>query len=575
VVFQRLHPDDLERVAASIRQSADSLAPWKCDYRVVLPQRGTRWLRGDARPERLTDGSIMWHGYISDSTEQHDALDALVRLQEAIESSLTGIAIASLDGALTYVNSAFLTIWGYEHPSQVIGRHASMFWQDPQEAMLVIGALQSTGHWSGELTAVCHDGRRAALQLNASRFTDAEGVAVGMLASFADVTETKRLQSELLQAKKMESVGRLAGGIAHDFNNLLTVMQASLELAYTSIDPADPVRQDLSLIEQATNSAASLTRQLLAFSRRQIIAPVVLDVNTLVTRVSGMLQRLLGEQVTLRLITAETPMLVRFDPGQAEQILVNLALNARDAMPTGGTLTIETTALHLDAESTPGTRGASAGEYVLLAVSDTGGGMTTETLEHAFEPFFTTKSAGQGTGLGLAMIHGAVSQNGGRVQAYSEVGHGTSFKIYLPRQQSPSDVLPAPPTASMPRGTESIVLVEDDATVRALMVRLLERQGYQVVDFSRGALMLEWLRATSAPIHLLLTDVIMPGMNGKELAEQANVLRPGLRVLYASGYTANVIVHHGVLKPDIEFLAKPFTAVQLADKVRAALDVPL
>jgi two-component system, cell cycle sensor histidine kinase and response regulator CckA len=266
--------------------------------------------------------------------------------------------------------------------------------------------------------------------------------------------------------------------------------------------------------------------------------------------------------------------LVRFDPGQAEQILVNLALNARDAMPKGGTLTIETTIVQLAAESAAGKRGASAGEYVLIAVSDTGGGMTPDTLEHAFEPFFTTKATGQGTGLGLAMIHGAVSQNGGRVQAYSELGHGTSFKIYLPLVRAAGEVAMEPELPVLPRGNESVALVEDEATVRALMVRLLERQGYHVISFEHGDAMLEWLRTATTPVDLLLTDVIMPGMNGKELAERVTALRPGTRVLYASGYTANVIVNRGVLKPDVEFLAKPFTAAQLATKVRATLDAP-
>jgi signal transduction histidine kinase/CheY-like chemotaxis protein len=447
-----------------------------------------------------------------------------------------------------------------------------MFWQHPADAQAVIHALHTTGRWSGELTALCHDGRQANLQLNASRFLDASGAPVGMLASFTDVTDTKRLQSDLLQAKKMESVGRLAGGIAHDFNNLLTVMRASLDLANAALGSENPVRRDLALIEQATDSATSLTQQLLAFSRRQIIDPVVLDVNTLVSRVSGMLQRLLGEQVTLRLSLSPGAARVRFDPGQAEQILVNLALNARDAMPAGGLLTIETSVVHLDAEAAAGKRGISAGEFVLLAVSDTGRGMSPDTLEHAFEPFFTTKAIGHGTGLGLAMIHGAVSQNGGRVQAYSEEGHGTSFKIYLPRVGGDDVAPPAARLQTMPRGDEAIALVEDDATVRALVVRLLERQGYQVTSFGRGDAMLEWLRSTEAPLDLLLTDVIMPGMNGKELATAVTALRPAIRVLYASGYTANVIVNHGVLKPDVEFLAKPFTAAELAQKVRATLD---
>ncbi len=703
-VFQRLHPDDFAQVAASIEQSATTLEPWRCDYRVILPRQGVRWRSGTARPERLADGSTLWHGFITDSTDQQlaraalreseerfriqvehapeaivvydvqsgafvdvnqnaerlfgltradllarsvvdvtppaqpdgqpssaaaagyleqalrgevpvfewthqhasgraipcevrlarlpyngrslvrgsisdiserkSALDALTRLQAAIETSLNGVAMANLDGRVTYVNQATLTLWGYHDGTELVGRDVREFWQWKETTRDVISELLRRGSWSGEMVARRADGALRTLQVNASVFPDSRGLAAGLLASFVDITEAQQLQAQLLQAQKLESVGRLAGGIAHDFNNLLTVMKGYLELALAAGTDSDVIRDDLLAVAQAVDSAAGLTQQLLAFSRKQIIAPVVLDLNDVVRRVQGMLQRLIGEDVRLNISMDPQLGQVRFDPGQAEQILVNLAVNARDAMPHGGTLTLETSNVLLDAEYEHRHPGSQAGRYVLLAVSDTGVGMTAETREHAFEPFFTTKDVGRGTGLGLAMIHGAVSQNGGRVEIYSEVGHGTSFKIYLPRVTDDQAAPPPPAPVVAPRGSETILLVEDDATVRTLATRLLSRQGYRVVDFPDGPAALAWLASTTEPIGLLLTDVIMPAMNGKALADAVATMRPGTRVLYASGYTSNVIVQHGVLKPGVEFLAKPFTIAALAERVRQVLDTP-
>ena len=703
VVFTRLHPDDLSRVADSIAESARTLAPWGCDYRVVLPQKGLRWLRGDARPERLSDGSTLWYGFITDSTEQQLAREALEeserryrvqiehapeaivvfdveqnhfadansnaerlfglsreallargiaevspptqpdgrsselagreyitrvlagetpvfewthrtgagadiacevrlvtmpydgrvmvrgsitdmterkrsgntlsRLNAAIDSSINGIAMADLDGRLTYVNRAILELWGYSDAAELLGRDLRSFWANDGNNGKVIASIQTTGAWSGERTAIRLDGSKRFVQLNASLFADSTGVPIGMLASFVDVTENKRLQSELLQAQKMESVGRLAGGIAHDFNNLLTIIAAYLDFALTGVPTDSDLFRDLFEVRRAANSAASLTQQLLAFSRKQIIAPKELDLNEVVHRMHGMLKRLLGEDIDLSLLTAPDLWHVRFDPGQAEQILVNLAANARDAMPSGGTLTLETSNVHLGDDFRHAHPGASVGEFVLLAVSDTGDGMNEEVRAHAFEPFFTTKERGRGTGLGLAMIDGAVSQNGGRVELYSEVGHGTSFKIYLPRVDAAE---PGPSAVDRPRlargGHETIVVVEDEQTVRTLIGRILGSHGYRVFPFSGGSAALEWMRTSNEAIDLLLTDVIMPGMNGRELAEQVAKLRPATRILYASGYTANVIVQHGVLKPGVNFLAKPFSAEELRSKVRETID---
>jgi PAS domain S-box-containing protein len=528
-----------------------------CELRVTpLPVTGRRLLRGT-----IVD--------ISDRIKARVTMD---RLQLAIESSVNGVAMADAEGSLTYVNRAFLALWGYDASDEVLGRSALSFWQTPADAEVVLQALMAIGSWTGELTARRRDGSERVMELNASAVRDGQGTMVGMLASFADVTETRRLELELNQSQKLESVGRLAGGVAHDFNNLLTVIKASLDLALSELPVDSMARVDLHEVAKATDSAARLTQQLLAFSRKQVIAPTTLNLNDVVPRVAAMLQRLLGEDIVLRTVTAHDLGFVRFDAGQAEQILVNMAVNARDAMPHGGTLTLETRNAAVDegfARLHPGLR---PGDYVLLTVSDTGEGMTEEVLAHAFEPFFTTKAAGKGTGLGLAVIHGAVTQNGGRVDVSSTLGVGTTFRVYLPRVAAP---VPTPDSASLPplpRGTEVLLLVEDDGAVRQLMTRLLTGQGYRVFAFESGQRALQWLESTTESIDLLVTDVIMPGMNGKQLADAVVGARPGTRVLYASGYTANVIAQHGVLDADIPFLPKPFAVRELVTSVREAID---
>lgn len=519
-------------------------------------------------------GRQLVRGSIIDITGRKKAIDSLHRMQSAIDSAINGVAMSDLDGRITYANKAVLDLWGFESRDQMIGRNIVSFWDSREETAMVGEAILTVGYWRGELSARHADGTKRRLQVNAGVFTDSSGVAAGMLASFVDVTEQRKLQAQLLQAQKMESVGRLAGGIAHDFNNLLTVMKGYIELSLATLDQSSSIREDLLEVDRAADSAAALTQQLLAFSRKQIIAPRVLDLNEIVRRVQSMLQRLLGEQIELEIALADELQHVRFDAGQAEQILVNLATNARDAMPNGGQLTIETENVTLDARYRRDHPDVIEGDYVLLAVSDSGTGMSRETREHAFEPFFTTKSVGRGTGLGLAMIQGAVDQNGGRIEVYSEAGHGTSFKIYLPSVSEDRSIELRRKKPSLPSGTETIVLAEDDETVRALAVRLLRNQGYHVYDFANGVDALEWLRQTDEHVHLLFTDVVMPEMNGKLLADEFLKLRPNVRVLYASGYTANVIVHHGVLKPGVQFLAKPFSIAALATRVREVLDAP-
>jgi PAS domain S-box-containing protein len=387
------------------------------------------------------------------------------------------------------------------------------------------------------------------------------------------ILERERLEEELRQSQKLEGIGRLAGGIAHDFNNLLTAINGFAELMQFQLAPDDPLQELVGKMLQSGQRAADLVRQLLAFSRKQIIQPQVLDLNQLVADLDKMLQRIIGEDIELRTNLAPNLGRVKADPTQMEQVIVNLAVNARDAMPIGGRLTLETANAVLDEDYVAGHLGVQPGEYILLAISDTGMGMSREVQAHLFEPFFTTKEVGKGTGLGLATVYGIVKQSGGDIWVYSEEGVGTTFKIYLPRAQEAAQPLPSRPMhTEMPLGWETILVVEDDAEVRDLARRVLHRQGYTVLEAGDGQQAL-WLAAGySSPIHLLLSDVVMPGMSGVALAEELACARPDLKVLFMSGYSDEAVARHSTSEAGTPFLQKPFSPMALARQVRAALD---
>jgi signal transduction histidine kinase len=389
--------------------------------------------------------------------------------------------------------------------------------------------------------------------------------------------ETRRdraqLEEQFRQAQKMEAVGRLAGGIAHDFNNLLTVIAGYAQLALESVPASEPLAGHLAEVKKAADRASELTRQLLAFSRRQVLTVQVTNLNAIVAGMEKMLRRLIGEDIDLETRLAPDLASVRTDPGQIEQIIMNLAVNARDAMPAGGKLTLETRNVELDASYASSHATVVPGPYVLLAVSDTGVGMDDELLSHIFEPFFTTKEQGKGTGLGLAMVYGTVKQSSGYIWAYSAKGKGTTFKIYLPRaEKTEEEAGERRAEEHPPSGAETILLVEDEAGVRGLAQRVLEQYGYRVLVAQHGEEALRLLGKHDGPIHLLVTDVVMPGISGRELAEALRLSKPDLKVLYMSGYTDEAIVRHGVLEEGVQFLQKPFTPQGLAHKVRQVLD---
>ena len=386
----------------------------------------------------------------------------------------------------------------------------------------------------------------------------------------------RALEDQLRQSQKMEAVGRLAGGVAHDFNNLLTVIKGYSQISLVMLKEGDPLKENIEEIQKAANRAASLTKQLLVFSRRQILELKVFHLNTILQDLDKMLHRIIGEDIELVYSLSNDLGQVKTDPTQMEQVILNLAINAKDAMPSGGKLTIETSNATLDESYTDSHIGVTPGDYVMLSVSDTGLGMTPEIKERIFEPFFTTKEKGKGTGLGLSIVYGIVQQSGGSIWVYSELGLGTTFKVFLPRIEEDAESLrpTAVPTKSL-QGSETILVVEDEEIVRKLACKVLEKNGYRVLEASNGEEALHIVQKQNGnPIHLVVTDVVMPGMNGRQLVDRLVSLWPQIKALYMSGYTNDAIAHHGVLDPGIAYIQKPFTPDDLTLKVRKVLDGP-
>jgi two-component system, cell cycle sensor histidine kinase and response regulator CckA len=576
-ILDHVHPEDVARVWAAVQAAHDPAGSGAFDieHRIVDRSGRVRWLltRSETQFEGLADtrSAVRTIGAVQDVSERKAAEQRLTVLNQAIASSLTGLALADASGVLLYANAEFVRIWGYSSDAQLLG---VSLWQllEPFSAAAVTEAVAQGAAFRGELAGKrATDGAALALDVSVQPLVDAQGQPANIVASIADVTERKRLESQLVHAQKIESIGRLAGGVAHDFNNLLTVIAGGLELGLADLPPGHPSREHLADVANAAQSAAALTRQLLAFSRKETIAPKVLDLNAVVRRVEKMILRLVGEDLTLSTKCAEDLALIRFDPAQIEQIIVNLAVNARDAITGVGHLTIETSNVHLDAAYAGRHVDAQAGDYVLLTVSDDGAGMNEHVRAHLFEPFFTTKDAGSGTGLGLAMVHGAVQQNGGRIEVYSEPGQGTTFKIYLPAQTALIES--AKPSANTARGrATSVLLVEDDARVRMFAQTVLTRLGHTVHAFPNGEAALAAASSLSPVPELLMTDVIMPGMNGRVLAERIAAILPSIRVLFASGYTQDVIVNLRPNRFKSDFLPKPYSVEQLARRVAGLVE---
>lgn len=498
--------------------------------------------------------------------------EAHENLQAVIHSSPLAIYTLDTTSRVRSWNPAAETLYGWR-AAEVIGRELPTIGQHREDHLrLRERALQGEVLRGVEVTRIKKDGTPVTVSLSVAPIHDGSGQVTGMLSIAADLTEVRQLEVQYRHAQKMEAVGRLAGGIAHDFNNLLTAILGTTGLLLEDLGFESRARLDIQEIEKAAKRAAGLTRQLLIFSRQQVLEPRVLDLNALVDDLEQMLRRLIGEHIQLRTSLASGLGPVRADPGQLEQAIVNLVVNARDAMPDGGRVIVETANAELDARYIDSHAPARTGQYVLLSVSDTGVGMNAATKARLFEPFFTTKQPGQGTGLGLATVYGIVKQSAGYIWVYSEPGRGTTFKIYLPCVEGS----PAPPEATTaavasPGGSETVLMVEDQEEVRKLTRRLLEARGYKVLTAANGQEALEIVAQYPAPIHLLVTDVVMPGISGRELAARVAAARD-VKVLFVSGYTGEAVHEHGLLEPGVPFLQKPFTAAVLANKVREVLD---
>ncbi len=539
----------------------------------------TVWTLVSAVPELDGDGRFLGSfGMFSDITERKQAELELRKVTEALQQASAAIVITDRDGNIEYANRAFTTFTGYT-AEEVHGKNPRILKSEktPPETYRELWKTITAGEtWEGELRNKKKSGELYWEKTVISPVRDAQGEITHFIASKLDVTHSRDLEQRLVQAQKMEAIGQLAGGVAHDFNNILGVITGYAELLARQVGEQHPGRARLAHILEAAQRAAGLTRQLLAFSRRQVLQPALLDLNAVVAGVEDMLRRLIGEDVRLVTRLGPDPLRVKADRGQIEQVIVNLAVNARDAMPEGGTLVLETASAELDAHYARSHPDAREGLYAVLAVSDTGVGMDAETQSRIFEPFFTTKEMGKGTGLGLSTVYGIVKQSSGHIGVYSEPGQGSTFKVYLPYAEGAEAAEPsrAPEGRRELRGTETVLLVEDEISLREMVGEILEQSGYRVLAAGGGEEALAAVRAHAGPVHLLLTDMVMPRTSGRALAESLRPEHPETRVLYMSGYTGEAISHKNVLEPGTPLLQKPFTSSALLDKVREALEGP-
>ncbi len=499
--------------------------------------------------------------------QRQKAEGMLRKLWRAVEQTADMVAITDRSGVMEYVNPAFETLTGYRR-EEAIGQTLRILKSKQQTPGLYQEMWQTilAGEvFRGIVLNRKKNGETFLAEKTITPLRAPGGDITHFISTDRDITERRRLESDLQQAQKMDAIGRLAGGVAHDFNNLLMVISAYAELMLDALASQHPLRRNVEEIMGASRRAADLTRQLLAFGRKQMQSLQVLDLNSIVQDIGRMLPRLIGEDIQLQIVPGKNLGRVKADPVQIEQIVMNLAANARDAMPHGGTLTIETATVQLDGAYLQKHSMVPPGDYVLLTVTDSGEGIGTEHLPHIFEPFYTTKREGKGTGLGLATVYGIVKQNGGFVWVYSELAMGTTFRIYLPRVRREVDkLIPVQPVESAPRGSETLLLVEDEKAVRASAREFLELNGFTVLEAENGEEGLRVARGYAGHIHLLVTDVVMPRMGGAKLAEQLAAERPQMKVLFLSGYAESTILQHGAIDMSARFLQKPFTLKSLA-----------
>ena len=567
-----IHPEDRPRALGWL-ESSDS-AGTEIEYRIVRADGALRWIRDRVFPVSEEDaGSRRIAGVAEDVTERRAVAEALQtserRMRTVVENLEIVLFALDAEGVFTFSEGRGLEALGLQ-PGQVVGQSVFELYRDEPEVLEHVRLALSGKRHSAVVRL------RSIPRVYESHYTpllDASGAVCQVIGAAIDQTERVQLEHRLALSQKLDSVGRLAGGVAHDFNNLLTIMLGYAELIEATLAEESAATGYVQQIQKAALRAGDLTRQLLAFARRQAIAPRVLEVNRLIQEVAGLLPPVLGPDIEVQLHLRPDAGCIRVDPGQFEQVLVNLAINARDAMPHGGTLTIESQCLSFGEEDVARHVMMQPGSYAFIAVSDTGSGIPADVLPHIFEPFFTTKPEGQGTGLGLATCYGVVKQSGGFIWAYSEPGTGATFRLYFPLVDNQEGSPTAPPAAPADGGgCETILIAEDEEMVRLMAVRTLAQMGYRVLDAANGEEALNAAANHAGDLDLLLTDVVMPRMGGPELARRLRELRPGTRVLYMSGYTQGAVQSQGLGGQEVELLHKPFTPRGLAAKVRAVLD---
>jgi len=569
LISERIHPDDTLRVQDSINRASRKGADWDIDFRLVMPDGSFKYVQVVAHvvSDELT--KVEYVGSVMDFTERKKAED---RFYKAFDANPEPISISTIsEGRLIDVNESFLRTTGYQR-REVIGRTSQelRFWRRPADLFQLLGMLKYDGRVRDlEMPFLTKSGVQR-MGLHSAELVELGGQDC-MLAIMKDITESKELEQRMRQSQKMEVVGQLSGGIAHDFNNLLGVIIGYNEIMLEETGGNARLHGHAEKIGNAADRAASLVRQLLAFSRQQVVEKRVLSLNSSVEEMAKLLPRLIGEHIELRTTFASDLWAVKADHGQIDQVIMNLVVNARDAMSEGGKLTLETRNVHLDADYASRNPPTLPGDYAMLIVRDTGCGMDAQTQARVFEPFFTTKEKGKGTGLGLSTVYGAVKQNGGFVWLESELGKGTTFKVYLPRfvGETQQNQAGFPSSQAHVAASETILLVEDEDSLRGLVENILHQSGYNVLVAANGSEAIRVAESHPGTIHLLLTDVVMPEMSGQIVAEKLTALRPGIKVIYMSGYTG--YKDRGLLDQDVSVIAKPFTRDALLRKLRDAL----
>jgi two-component system cell cycle sensor histidine kinase/response regulator CckA len=577
--WQSFHPDGTIYAQEELPLfRALKLGETICGEDIIIrrPSGHECWVTVHAAPVRDESGAIVAAVVVfPDITRRKEAEAELSRFRAIAEFSPDFVGMAAPDGSTLYVNPGGRALCGIEHDADLDGRPIGTYHPEESHALLfgtsVPHAIEH-GHWQGETALLGPEGERIPVSQVLLAHRDTRGEVAYLSTVMRDLRPIRKLETQLRQSQRLESIGRLAGGIAHDFNNMLLIIDNYVRFVQETLPSEDARYEDLAMVLEASDRATELCRQLLGFARQQIIEPRVVDLNELVASFTKLIGRIIGEDITLEVVAEPRLWPVRIDPSQFDQVLANLAVNARDAMPQGGRLTIETGNVVFDEDYARLHPNVSPGEYVMLAVSDTGVGIPVEDQAHIFEPFFSTKGPGHGTGLGLATVHGAVKQNDGHILLYSKPGEGACFKIFLPRCDDESGLEPTHVDAATLTGDETVLVVEDERMVRRLSVRVLESAGYHVIEAQDPREALRLVAEQEAPIRLCVTDVVMPEMSGKQFADALAEISPETRVLYVSGYTQNTIVYRGVLEAGVSFLPKPFTARQLLTRARECLD---